>query len=371
MRWRPLLCVAGAAVAAGAVYYFYRCRNRHQRTREDPDEETVNEAAIARTSHWSSPLQPASRPASNASSASQGAPEAAGYMSPQSPHIPSPRAPSVAPSPSQPPFEPQQEADSTQSVFWVSGDAKSPQNPPRTPPQVPSIPQAPFKPQPEPASSIQRALGAAGDLTVPPEVYRVPALYDYFAARRTTNFPLKLSALRQAFTIVLSNSHHSKCVIIADRVLLGGLATRNARVLPDFHPACHFLVAVAQDASHREAICTELAQIGIQHFSFIDIIYELVLMRALQGARPPIFPTPGGFLGHLMAMVFSLSPVSIENRARAEQYLFLLQDEALLLLDDIFGGEEHVYQNPGSLALALWDCLEKHVRQLLLRLQAA
>ncbi|KAL7878145.1 hypothetical protein SRHO_G00047880 [Serrasalmus rhombeus] len=67
----------------------------------------------------------------------------------------------------------------------------------------------------------------------------------------------------------------------------------------------------------------------------------------------PPFQTSGDFLGHLMAMVFSLSPVSMENRARADQHLFLLQDEALLVLDDIFGGEEHVYQDAGSLALAV------------------
>ncbi|XP_036453080.1 uncharacterized protein LOC118826265 [Colossoma macropomum] len=247
------------------------------------------------------------------------------------------------------------------------GDIASPQSPPTSPFQAPSPPQPPSEPQPEPAYSIQSAPGTFGD---PTEVYRVRFLYDYFAAKRMSNFPLKLLALRQAFTIVLSNSQDSKCVIIAGKVFLGGLATRNARRRPAFHPAYNFLVAV-QDASHQEAICTELAQIGIQHFSFIDIVYELVLMRALQGARPPIFPTPGGFLGHLMAMVFSFSPVSTEGRSRAEQYLFLLQDEALLLLDDIVGGEEHVYQDPRSLALALWNCLEKHVQQLLLRLQAA
>ncbi|KAL7889637.1 hypothetical protein AOLI_G00018950 [Acnodon oligacanthus] len=168
-------------------------------------------------------------------------------------------------------------------------------------------------------------LQAAGDVTVPPEFYQVPALCDYFAAKRTSNFPLKLSALRQVFTI--------------------------------------------------------------QHFSFIDVVYALLLMIVLRVVRPLIFPTSGGFLGHLMAMVFSLSPVSTKNRARAYQHLFLLQhialfsvvdnslilsqDEGLLLLDDIFGGKEHVYQDPGSLVLTLWDCLEKHVQQLLLRLKAA
>ncbi|KAL7843321.1 hypothetical protein AOLI_G00248330 [Acnodon oligacanthus] len=66
----------------------------------------------------------------------------------------------------------------------------------------------------------------------------------------------------------------------------------------------------------------------------------------------------------------------VESRPRAEQYLFVLQpnthcqDEAMLLLNIIFGGEKHVYTDPGALALAFWDCLEKHIQHLLSRLQA-
>ncbi|KAL7869928.1 hypothetical protein AOLI_G00139160 [Acnodon oligacanthus] len=93
-------------------------------------------------------------------------------------------------------------------------------------------------------------------------------------------------------------------------------------------------------------------------------------MGPIRGARPLIFPPPGGFLGHLMAVIVSFSPLSEESGPKAEQYLFLLQDEAMLLLDAIFGGEERTYADPGSLALTLWDCLEKHVQQLLMRLQA-
>ncbi|KAL7848988.1 hypothetical protein SRHO_G00206110 [Serrasalmus rhombeus] len=108
MRWRPLLCAAAAAVAVGAFYYFYTCRNRHERTREVPEVETVNKAST-------SPLQPASRPPLNAN---QGAPEAAGDTDAQSPHIPFPRVPSVASSPSQPQFKPQKESPApTESVF--------------------------------------------------------------------------------------------------------------------------------------------------------------------------------------------------------------------------------------------------------------
>ncbi|KAL6468002.1 hypothetical protein MHYP_G00236790 [Metynnis hypsauchen] len=87
------------------------------------------------------------------------------------------------------------------------------------------MPPSPLQLPPRPPSSSS-SLGspeAAEDLSVPPEAYEVPALYTYFAMKRMNNFPLRLSALRQASTIVLSNMHHQKYVCVAGRVLLGGV----------------------------------------------------------------------------------------------------------------------------------------------------
>ncbi|KAL7885045.1 hypothetical protein AOLI_G00078150 [Acnodon oligacanthus] len=60
----------------------------------------------------------------------------------------------------------------------------------------------------------------------------------------------------------------------------------------------------------------------IQQFSFIDIIYELVLLGVLRGAKPPVFPRPRGFLSHLMAMLYSISTVSEHRMPTAEEYMF-------------------------------------------------
>ncbi|XP_036443077.1 protein transport protein sec31-like [Colossoma macropomum] len=313
-----------------------------------------------------SPPVPLAEPQPDPRSPSESAAEAAGDdASSLSEEWLPPHVTPVAPSPPQPQGDP---ASTEQSAPEASGDSASPQSRQISCPQAPPLPPSPPHSAPELPSSTQSAPEAAADLTVPPEAYQVPALYTYFAMK-SPNFPLRLAALRQAFTLVLSNSHHAKYISIAGRVLLGGLAARNARELPAFQEAYARLVAFAQDASHREAICTELAQVGIQHFNLLDIVFELVLMGVLQGARPPIYPTPGGFLGHLVDMICSFSPVSTQRRPRADKYLFLLLDEAMLLLEEILGREEHVYMDPGSLALTLWDCLEKHVQQLLARLQ--
>ncbi|KAL6461613.1 hypothetical protein MHYP_G00297570 [Metynnis hypsauchen] len=46
------------------------------------------------------------------------------------------------------------------------------------------------------------------------------------------------------------------------------------------------------------------------------------------------------------------------------------KDEALQPLSNNFFGEECVYVDPEALALALWNCLERHSEQFLERLQA-
>ncbi|KAL7828387.1 hypothetical protein SRHO_G00320210 [Serrasalmus rhombeus] len=100
-----------------------------------------------------------------------------------------------------------------------------------------------------------------------------------------------------------------------------------------------------------------LAEIRIQQFNFIDIIYELVLLGVLRGARPPIFPRSRGFLSHLMAMLYSISTVTEHRMPTAEQCMFHVQIEMFLLLDDIFSLKEHVNADPWSLAATVWEHL--------------
>ncbi|KAL7866585.1 hypothetical protein AOLI_G00143990 [Acnodon oligacanthus] len=371
-----------------------------------------------------SPSELLSRTPSNLASSSHCAPEvtADAESSQSQPSAPSPPVPLPEPQPDQdfsstpeisgdgaasqsdlpvPLPEPQsdQGPSSSSTLAPATGDS-SPESQPtslsQAAPVASSTPHPPPEPEADPASSGQTML----EHLLRPDQHYLPRLHRWHAlhlsqhssclspprallsayfAMRSPNFPLRLSALRQAFTLVLSDSHHAKYISIAGRVILGGLAARNARELPAFQEAYARLVAFAEDASHREAICTELAQ--IQHFNFLDIVFELVLLGVLQGARPLIYPTPGGFLEHVVDMICSFSPPSMQRRPRAEQYLFLLQDApttdatttlfllSMLLLEEIFGREEHCYTDPGSLVLCLWDCLQTHVQHLLAKLQ--
>ncbi|KAL7833115.1 hypothetical protein SRHO_G00301330 [Serrasalmus rhombeus] len=69
-----------------------------------------------------------------------------------------------------------------------------------------------------------------------------------------------------------------------------------------------------------------LAQTGI-HFSFMDVMFELVVLGVFGGARTH-FP------------------------------------------NDIFAGEVYLYLLPESLATVEWECLQRHIQLLIERLQA-
>ncbi|KAI4900624.1 hypothetical protein NFI96_021500, partial [Prochilodus magdalenae] len=129
------------------------------------------------------------------------------------------------------------------------------------------------------------------------------------------------------------------------------------------------LVAVSENVAHHEAISLELAQIGMQ-FSFLDVLFELVVLGVVGGARARVSPSPGGFLELLMAVLYSFPADSPVKRPKAEQYLLLLQNQMMLLIDEIFAGEVYLYLVPESLATAVWECLQRHIQQLTERLQA-
>ncbi|KAL6486243.1 hypothetical protein MHYP_G00056350 [Metynnis hypsauchen] len=136
----------------------------------------------------------------------------------------------------------------------------------------------------------------AAEYTIFLEAWQVPALYNYCTIKRICSIPLKLNVLWQAF---------------ADQTL--------------FQQAYDQLLAFTQNLSLCGVISAELVQIGINCFNIIDVVSEVVVLGVLGGARPPIFPSPVGFLGHLMAMLFTFTPTSKFRNPRAEHCFFLLQ----------------------------------------------
>ncbi|KAI4874708.1 hypothetical protein NFI96_008077, partial [Prochilodus magdalenae] len=205
-----------------------------------------------------------------------------------------------------------------------------PESPPTSPFSEPSSPpQPPDWYQPSPDPSEHNAPEAGAD-TGCPEAREVPALYDYIMKKGITNFPLRLTALRQAFTTTLSDPQHCNYVSVAGRMILGGLANLNARDLTFFQEAYDHLLLVAQNPCNYGAIEAELAQIGIQNYNLMDVVFELLLLGVYGGMRPQICPS-----------------------------------EMMFLLDEIFALEDCQYEVPGGLAFVVWQHLEHHIQRLL------
>ncbi|KAL7882732.1 hypothetical protein SRHO_G00003900 [Serrasalmus rhombeus] len=101
----------------------------------------------------------------------------------------------------------------------------------------------------------------------------------------------------------------------------------------------------------------------IQHFNFMDIVFEVVVLGVLGEARPQICPVAGGFLGHLIVMISSFSTTSEQITPWAAEHLHILKRRMILLLQDIFSMEERVCvqlldcwpQLCGTLSCATWS----------------
>ncbi|KAL7884281.1 hypothetical protein AOLI_G00070510 [Acnodon oligacanthus] len=199
--------------------------------------------------------------------------------------------------------------------------------------------------EPEPSTSpwtagqgTPEAAGGSADID-----REVPALHAYTQIKRIENFPLKLIALHQAYTIILNNAECQKDVFESGRKILGN------------HSKC-------QGADYLSA--------GIHHFNFIDIVNEVVIFGVQCRVRPQICPTLGGFLDHLLVMISSFSASTEQSRPRAKQYRLMIQitlrivtiqNAMMRLLEDIFALGESVYEHPESVAEAVWNLVVDHV----------
>ncbi|XP_066503503.1 uncharacterized protein [Hoplias malabaricus] len=240
---------------------------------------------------------------------------------------------------------------------WIVTYCSEPENAPPEP--QPTCTSPPYE-QSRPSAEAERDCA---------EACEVPALFTYMLSKSITNFPLRLDALRHAFSAIMSDQFCCNHVSVAGRMILGALASLNAKNLTVFQVAFDSLLAVAQCPSNREAIEAELAQIGIMHYNLMDVVFELVLFGVLGRMRPQNCPTPGGFLSYLMAMLHSLFSSTEQRYPRADQFQLTIQSTLLQLLDDVFALEERVYEDPGTLHSAVWEYIEYHTQQLLDRLE--
>ncbi|XP_076139527.1 uncharacterized protein LOC143122632 [Alosa pseudoharengus] len=215
------------------------------------------------------------------------------------------------------------------------------------------------------ADDTQSSAQGSEDSCLLPEAREVPSLFNFFQSRTLEDFSTKLTALRQAFTILLSDDQQCNYASVAVRMILRNLATLNGRDADLFQRAFDDLVAYVQNPENALSIQVELLKARIHHINVLDIVFELVLFGMLDVARPQLVPrVQGGFLDQLLAVVHAFLPFEACSPA-AHQYWQMLQADLRAFLEEVFSLDLSVYSRLQALADGLFSCLEHRVDQLL------
>ncbi|XP_062409880.1 uncharacterized protein LOC134100606 [Sardina pilchardus] len=215
------------------------------------------------------------------------------------------------------------------------------------------------------AGDAQSSAQGSEDSSLLPEAREVPSLFDFLQSRSLTDFSTRLTALRQAFTILLSEAQQCNLASVAVKMILRNLATLNGRDADLFQRAFDDLVVYFQNPENALSIPVELLEARIHHVNALDIVFELVLFGMLGAAPPQLVPqVQGGFLDQLLAVVRAILPLEVWSPA-ADQYWQMLRADVLAFLEEIFSLELSDYSRPQALADGLFSRLEQRVDQLL------
>ncbi|KAL2099664.1 hypothetical protein ACEWY4_004058 [Coilia grayii] len=192
--------------------------------------------------------------------------------------------------------------------------------------------------------------------------------FNFLQSSGLGDFPARLTALRQAFTILLRHDQQCNYITVAVRVILSNLATLNGKDAHLFEQAFDTLLAYVQNPHNALSIQDELLEAGIHYVNIIDVVFELVLFGVLVEARTQLIPrVQGGFLDQLLAVIYSFLPCTAWS-ASAYRYWDMLQADVLGFLYEIFSLDLTTYSRLQALADGLFSSLEHHVDQLLSRL---
>ncbi|XP_041916169.1 uncharacterized protein LOC121680702 isoform X1 [Alosa sapidissima] len=209
------------------------------------------------------------------------------------------------------------------------------------------------------ADDTQSSAQGSEDSCLLPEAREVPLIFNFFQSKSLEDFSTRLTALRQAFTILLSDDQQCNYASVAVRMILRNLATLNGRDADLFQRAFDDLVAYVQNSENALSIQVELLEARIHHINVLDIVFELVLFGMFDVAQRQLVPrVQGGFLDRLLAVVHAFLPFEACSPA-AHQYWQMLQAEVRAFLEEVFSLDLSVYSRLQALADGLFSCLEQ------------
>ncbi|XP_045083097.1 uncharacterized protein LOC121531205 isoform X3 [Coregonus clupeaformis] len=161
----------------------------------------------------------------------------------------------------------------------------------------------------------------------------VPQLRRYFENQGTTNFSLRLAAIRRAMEALTSSDSTSLNYLThAGRMVLSGLSELNQQ---------------------------------IDRINFADVFYEFVLLSLLEGKTSLPISEPGSFLYLLLQVIMRIDPPGGAWTEAAENFYLLVKGQMKAWLQSIFNLNESIYESPERLSGEVMRNLEIQVEFLL------
>ncbi|CAB1351062.1 unnamed protein product [Coregonus sp. 'balchen'] len=181
----------------------------------------------------------------------------------------------------------------------------------------------------------------------------VPQLRRYFENQGTTNFSLRLAAIRRAMEALTSS----------DSTSLNYLTHAGRMDVRQFQQAYDLLVNFINEPANRERLEQEMAL--IDRINFADVFYEFVLLSLLEGKTSLPISEPGSFLYLLLQVIMRIDPPGGAWTEAAENFYLLVKGQMKAWLQSIFNLNESIYESPERLSGEVMRNLEIQVEFLL------
>ncbi|XP_062865619.1 uncharacterized protein LOC134328455 [Trichomycterus rosablanca] len=194
-----------------------------------------------------------------------------------------------------------------------------------------------------------------------PEESEVPFISCHLQDCGITGVALKLPALREAFSTLLTSVHLQNLLFVSGKELVMHLAALNKQDVLEVQLSYEALIRLLKGAANQSSVELEMLEVQL-HLNFLDVLYELVLFGWFLYDSAPEF-MDGGFLDQLFQHIMSWDPEIWEPVA--QRCFTVLQDQLTEFLRVVFSQPLELYEDPKGLAHVVLELLKRHVRQML------
>ncbi|XP_051561661.1 uncharacterized protein LOC127445546 [Myxocyprinus asiaticus] len=159
--------------------------------------------------------------------------------------------------------------------------------------------------------------------------------------------PMKLEALRLAFSTLLSRGNVQNTLYVAGKNLLSHLVAANKQDVNTFKEAYDRVIRLLRRSDQRDAVKKELHDVGVHQLNFLDVFFEFILVGLVQNNLPEAVCN-GGFLEHLNSLI-STWDIPGDWEPAADQQFWQLHRYLMDLLEALANLPLDTYHSPDLL----------------------